>query len=134
MKLAIVGSRFYKNKERIRKIIKNQFEKYGENLIVVSGGCPTGGDRFAKDLAIEMGIKYVEFPPIHSNYNKYCLNSSDMYNKPYSVSNFFSRNTEIAEYCDRLIAFVSKGIKANGTMDTVNKAKKLKKIVAILED
>lgn len=134
MKLAIVGSRAYPNKDRVRRILENQFEKYGGDLVVVSGGCPTGGDRFAKDLAIEMGIQYIEFPPAHSSYNKYCLDSSDRYNKPYSVSNFFTRNTQIAEYCDRLIAFVVKGVKANGTMDTVSKTKKLKKLVAILED
>lgn len=135
MKLAIVGSRAYKNEKKVRVLLEKYNGFYGAgNVEIISGGCPDGGDAIAKKIAIEMGLKYVEFPPIHSKYNFYCVNPPDQYNKPYHVSNFFTRNSQIAEYCDHLAAFVVCGVKANGTMDTFNKATKLKKRCFLFED
>lgn len=133
--LGVVGSRAYKNRERVCKVISHYIERYGaENLVIVSGGCPNGGDALAKDVALSLGLCYQEFPPKHSRHNEYCVNPPDQYNKAYHVSNFFERNTQIAEYCDHLVAFVVKGVKANGTMDTATKAKNFNKKVVILED
>lgn len=135
MRVGIVGSRSYTNEKRIRVVLEKYIEKYGaENLEVVSGGCPDGADSLAKDLALEMGLVYKEFPPIHANHNSYCVLPKENYNKPYHVSNFFTRNGQIAEYVDHLVAFVVNGIKANGTNDTVRKADKLDKKVLVLED
>jgi predicted Rossmann fold nucleotide-binding protein DprA/Smf involved in DNA uptake len=135
MRLGIVGSRSYTNSDRIKKIIEKYIEQYGaDNLAIVSGGCPNGGDFLAKKLALDMKLKYVEFPPIHSKHNSFCVKPASDYNKPYHVSNFFTRNTEIAEYCDHVVAFVVEGIKASGSLDTIRKAEKLKKIVTVFED
>lgn len=87
-----------------------------------------------KQIALELGISYQEYAPAHAKYNQYCVNSLDFYNKPYNVGNFFQRNTQIAENCDHLIAFVIKDVRCNGTMDTFNKAKKLDKQVFLFED
>lgn len=134
MNLAIVGSREFKNENKVKVLLNYYIKQYGDNLIVISGGCPNGADFLAKKVTLEMGLKYVEFPPIHFHHNEYCVISADCYNKPYHVSNFFTRNTQIAEYCDHLVAFIVKGIKANGTMDTFGKAKKLGKKVVLHED
>ena len=135
MKLAIVGSRAYNNCAKIRIFIEKYVGFYGAaNLEIISGGCPHGADAIAKKLALEMGLKYIEFPPIHSKHNSYCVNPPESYNKPYHVSNYFARNSEIAQYCEHLVAFIVEGIKASGTMDTFGKATKLKKHCFLFED
>lgn len=133
MKLGIIGSRAYKNKARIRKIVDFYINQY-KDITIVSGGCPDGGDALAKSVAIEMGVKYEEFPPKHASHNQYCILPVENYGKSFHVGNFFERNTLIAENCDHLIAFIVKGVKANGTMDTVGKARKLDKKVFVFED
>lgn len=133
MKLAIVGSRKYKNINRVRRLVDVFFTKFKDELLIVSGGAE-GADYLGKCVAIEKSIKYVEFPPLHKNHNEYCIKPPSDYNAPYSVGNFFLRNTEIANYCDFLVAFVLKDVPARGTMDTVGKARKLNKHVFIYED
>ena len=135
MKLAVVGSRSYTNQSRIRKIVDKYIEQYGAgNLTIVSGGCPKGADFLGKKIALELGLLYEEHAPAHARYNQHCVLPPDSYNKPYNVGNFFQRNTQVAENCDHLVAFVIKDVRCNGTMDTVNKAYKLKKQVFIYED
>lgn len=135
MIVGLIGSRSYMNVARIKAVIEKYIEKYGaENLIFVSGGCPDGADCLAKNLVLDMGLVYKEFPPKHSSYNCYCVLPKENYNKPYHVSNFFDRNGQIAEYVEHLIGFIVHGIKANGTKDTLKKATKLGKKVLVLED
>lgn len=134
MKLGIVGSREFTNENKVKVLLKCYIKQFGvDNLVIVSGGCPNGADFVAKKVALEMGLNYVEFPPVHFHHNEHCVNPPECYNKPYHVSNFFTRNTQIAEFCDHLVAFTVKGIKANGTMDTFGKAKKLGKKVILHE-
>lgn len=133
MKLGVVGSRSYNNYGKIKLIVGKYVAHYKE-VTIVSGGCPKGADKWAKEIALELGLKYEEFPPIHDRHNIYCVPGPENYGKPYHVRNFFSRNKLIAEYCDHLIAFVINGIKANGTMDTVREAKKAGKQVFVFKD
>ncbi len=44
---------------------------------------------------------------------------------------FFERNTLIAKEADQVIAFLVEGLKCNGTMDTVDKAKGMGKPVFV---
>lgn len=135
MKLAIVGSRSYKNVKKIRALLEKYIGFYGaSNLEIISGGAKDGADAIAKSLALEMGLKYTEFSPIHQRHNKYCVDPPECYGKPYHVGNFFARNGQIAEYCEHLVAFIVEGIRANGTMDTFNKAVKLNRKCFLFED
>lgn len=68
MKLAIVGSRAYTNKTRMKTVINYYQKQY--NLIIISGGCPQGADWLAKQLALEMTIHYHEYPPSHVPFNQ----------------------------------------------------------------
>jgi predicted Rossmann fold nucleotide-binding protein DprA/Smf involved in DNA uptake len=135
MKLAIVGSREFKNENKVRKLLELYIKQYGfENVTVVSGGCPDGADFLARKVALDMGLDYVEFPPKHRPHNPYCICPANEYNMPYHVSNFFVRNSQIAEHCEHLVAFTIKGVRCNGTMDTATKAKKMGKKVFVYED
>lgn len=82
---------------------------------LVSGGCPTGGDRFAENIARGLGLTIT----IHyANWSK-------------GPSAGFQRNTLIARDCDILIAVVASDRKG-GTEDTVDKVSRLGKKVILV--
>ena len=132
IKIGIVGSRSYTDKKKIKDLIFEIKEKYGDEVEIVSGGQKDGADGLAKKYALEFDMKYVEFPPSHYNNNMHCKLPATEYNKPYYVSNFFKRNKQIAEYSNIIVAFIPDGVESRGTMDTVGHAEKLKKLIKII--
>lgn len=105
------------------RIISAILEK-SKDIIIVSGGQPKGADGIAKNLALKrFHLEYREFAPRHYDWNEYCVPPKEEYSKPYHVGLFFQRNTEIAEYCDCLLAFFHLGLPSNGTNDTLQKFK-----------
>ena len=132
IKIGIVGSRSYTDKKKVKDLIFNIKEKYGDEVEIVSGGQPKGADGLAKKFALEFDMKYVEFPPSHYSHNMHCKLPATEYNKPYYVSNFFKRNKQIAEYSNIIVAFIPEGVESRGTMDTVGHAEKLKKLIKII--
>ena len=132
IKIGIVGSRSYTDKKKVKDLIFNIKEKYGDEVEIVSGGQPKGADGLAKKFALEFDMKYVEFPPSHYSHNMHCKLPATEYNKPYYVSNFFKSNKQIAEYSNIIVAFIPEGVESRGTMDTVGHAEKLKKLIKII--
>ena len=132
MKVGIVGSRKYTNKNKIKDFIYELKEVFGDEVEIVSGGCKFGADKYAKKFALEFDMKYVEFPAVHESYNIHCILPKYKYGKPYAVWHFFERNKEIAKYSDKINAFIPMGIKSNGPMNTIEHAQKMKKKVIIL--
>mgnify|MGYP001300466086 FL=1 len=132
MKIAIVGSRKYDNKIKIKEFIFKCKELFGDNLEIVSGGCKYGADKFAKQASVELDLKYVEFPPAHFTHNQHCIREAYNYGKPYAVWHYFERNKEIAEYSDMIVGFIPEGVKSNGTINTLNHAEKFNKKVIII--
>ena len=132
IKIGIVGSRSYTDRRKVKDLIFNIKEKYGDDVEIVSGGQPKGADGLAKKYALEFNLKYVEFPPSHYSHNMHCILPVGEYNKPYYVSNFFKRNKQIAEYSNIIVAFIPDGVESRGTMDTVGHAEKLKKLIKII--
>ena len=98
LRVGIVGSRKYENRKKIKDFIFKLKNEKGTDTIIVSGGCKTGADRYAKKYALELGLQYQEFPPFHDNWNIYCPKDQKDYGKPYNVKNFFARNKIIAAY------------------------------------
>ena len=133
IKIGIVGSRRYTNKQKIKDLIFEIKEKYGDEVEIVSGGQKDGADGYAKKFTLEFDMKYVEFPPAHYSWNMHCKLPATDYNKQYYVTNYFKRNKQIAEYSDIIVAFIQKGVKSRGTMNTIHYAEKLKKLVQILD-
>jgi len=127
MKVAIVGSRRYENKKKIKDFVFKLKEQYGTDTIVVSGGCKMGADRYAKKYALELGLQYEEYPPFHDVHNLYCTMPSSRYSRPYSIKNFHARNKIIAGTSDFVVAFIPEGIISDGTLSTLNYAKKFDK-------
>ena len=133
MKIAIVGSRSYTNTKKIKDFIFKLKEKFGDELEIVSGGQKDGADGLAKKYALEFDMKYVEFPPTHYNWNMHCKLPASQYDRPYYVTNFFKRNKQIAEYSDIIVAFIPDGVESRGTMNTIEHAKKEKKLIQIIK-
>ena len=132
MKVAIIGSRMYENTRKIKDALFQLKQKFGDNLIIVSGGAKDGADKFARKYALEFGIKYKEFNPAHTTKNLYSAMSDNYYNKVYHVSQFHHRNMLIARDCDVMMAFIPNGADSKGSMSAIKRAKKLNKKVTII--
>ena len=132
MKIAIVGSRRYENKKKIKDFVFKLKEQYGTDTIIVSGGCKTGADKYAKKYALDLGLQYEEYPPFHEVHNLYCTMPSSRYGKEFSMKNFFARNKIIAGVADFVVGFIPEGVEANGTSNTLEYAKKFKKKFVVI--
>ena len=127
MKIAIVGSRRYENKNKIKDFIFKLKQQYGTDTVIVSGGCKHGADKYAKKYSLELGLQYEEYPPFHEVHNLYCTMPESRYGKPYNIRNFHARNKIIAGTSDIIVAFIPEGVESDGTFSTLNYAKKLDK-------
>jgi len=132
MKIAIVGSRRYESKKKVKDFIFKLKNEYGEDTKIISGGCKDGADRYAKKYALEFGLQYEEYPPAHKAHNLYCPLHERNYGKPYSVKHFFARNKQIAIHSEYVVAFIPRGDDARGSMNTVNYAKKFGKKTLVI--
>lgn len=132
MKVAIVGSRKYVSKNKIKDFIFRLREKYGDDVSVVSGGCKDGADKYAKKYALELDVDYIEYPPIHEQPSMYCPEPDYLYAKKYTVWNFFKRNRQIAKHSDVVVAFIPVGVESKGSLDTLKHAKDFNKKIMVI--
>jgi hypothetical protein len=102
-------------------------QKFGDDLIIVSGGCQHGADRYAKKFALELGCKYKEHNPSHTVQNLYSAMNESFYNKEYKPRNFFHRNKFLVKDITHLIVFISEGVPGSDVIDTIEQVKKLNK-------
>ena len=71
LKVGIVGSRKYENRQKIKEFIFKLKQDKGLDTIIVSGGCPKGADYYAKKYAHELGLQNEEYPPAQVSHNLY---------------------------------------------------------------
>lgn len=108
-RIIIIGSRRRDDAVADWLIIENDFLKiYVPGDIIVSGGCPKGGDRFAEALSAKYQVPIIIFP---ADWKRFGRGAG------------FIRNTDIAKNGDVLIACVAPDRKG-GTEDTIKKFKK----------
>lgn len=134
MRVAIVGSRVYENKRKIRDMIYRLKQTFGDKLEIVSGGAQNGADKYAKKYSLELGVSYKEFNPAHTVKNLYSAMPESYYGKEYHVSQFYHRNELIAKYADKMIAFIDSNAKSSGSYHAVTMAQKHKKPVVIVNE
>tara|TARA_R100001594_G_scaffold139198_1_gene183388 strand:+ start:5698 stop:6099 length:402 start_codon:yes stop_codon:yes gene_type:complete len=132
MKVALIGSRNYENTRKIKDTLFQLKQKFGTDLIIISGGAQYGADKFARKYALEFGIKYQEYNPAHTQKNLYSAMSDNYYDKPYHVSQFHHRNMLIAKACDVMMVFIPNGDNAAGSLSAIKNTKKLNKPVTII--
>ena len=51
MKVAVVGSRRYNNRKKIKEFIYMCIQEFGKDVTIISGGCRQGADYLAKKYA-----------------------------------------------------------------------------------
>ena len=132
MKIAIIGSRTYENSRKVKTLLSDLKRRFGNELTVISGGCPDGADKYVKKFSIEFEIDYKEYNLAHTPKNLYSAMSEEYYGKPYHVSQFHHRNLLIARTCDVMIALIPDGVKADGSESAIKSAKRFKKKVVII--
>lgn len=111
-RVAIVGSRDFKNLEAVREWVN----KLPPETVIVSGGA-RGVDRTAADAARQRGLAVMEFL---ADWNKHGKRAG------------FIRNQLIVENCDRVIAFWD--YQSRGTNDTIRKARAAGLAVLVIGD
>lgn len=110
MKIAIVGYRYYINKQDFDEKITEIIQHYDiTNLTIISGGAK-GTDTLAKKFAISKNIPFIEILPDWKKFGK----------KAGPI-----RNRIIVKKAELIIAFLS--TKSIGTRDTINYAKNIGK-------
>ena len=127
MKIAIIGSRGYTNKRKIKEFIFQLKNKFEEDLVIVSGGAKDGADKYAKRFALDFEVNYSEFPPYHEPHNIHCVKGSFRYGKPYNVGHYHRRNKDLVEYSDKVVAFCKDGVVTNGTLSALKYSEKINK-------
>lgn len=111
MKVAVVGSREYTNKEKVKDLIFELKKKFGEELVIISGEQAHGADKLAKMCALELNVTYQCFPPAHYQWNSFCVKQPFYYGRPFQLKNYHIRNSEIVKYSDVVIIFIPPGTK-----------------------
>lgn len=114
MKIIIAGSRHFNNYELLKKYCNRVLSNVKEEIEIVSGTA-IGADKLGEQYALEMGYKLSRFPADWGTFGK---------------AAGAIRNQEMAEYSDALIAFWDG--RSRGTLDMINKAKKFKLKVRVL--
>ena len=126
IKIGIVGSREYINKQKVIEIVDLCIQKYGKELMIISGGA-RGADTLGKEVALEKALSYREYNPAHEAWNLYSGKPKEFYGKPFNKGHYFERNTFIAQDSDILFAFIPSEHQSNGTNDTIGKVEKMNK-------
>lgn len=132
IKVGIVGSRTYENKDKIKEMIFMLKQKLG-NVEIVSGGATHGADKYAKKFALELGLEYSEFNPAYTSKNLYSVMPIEYYDQPYHISQLMHRNELIVMYADQVIIFRSAG-ESNGSDHVLKMCKKHNKPFVIIGD
>jgi hypothetical protein len=117
MKLAIIGSRSFNERNKFWSVLNKFLLDKTYPTFIISGGA-VGADSLAEEWAEEKRIETLIFKP---QYDKFSGKES------WKANN--ERNTQIANYCDYLLAFWD--MKSTGTRDTIEKTIDLRKHVYI---
>lgn len=113
--ISVVGSRTFKDYTLLKRTLNEIRERSHERSVVLVSGGARGADQLAERYAREYSLPIRILSPDWNRYGK---------------SAGLRRNTDIVQECDILVAFWDQ--KSNGTRDSINKARRMKKDLKII--
>jgi len=116
IRLAVIGSRTFSDRERLFKILDTNAHQI---KLIVSGGAK-GADTLATDWARERGVPYLVFPALWHDPETGLVNKGAG----------FKRNWDIIRQAEKVLAFWDGASK--GTAHSIDIAKQLGKTVKIV--
>jgi hypothetical protein len=126
MKIAVIGSRGFDDYYLLEKILRE------ENISLLITGCAKGADSLAINYAKENNISILKKEAKWNDLShEDAIIKTHTDGKKYDAKAGIRRNTEIIEEADKVIAFWDGTSK--GTLDSLNKAKRLKKQIKIVK-
>lgn len=114
MNIGIVGGRTFNDYDLLKKTLDAFIENKSSLTAIVSGGA-SGADTLAEKYANELEVDMIVYRPDYKKIGRLAA---------------LARNTQIIEHSDVVFAFWDG--KSRGTMDSINKAKKMKKQLFII--
>jgi hypothetical protein len=131
-KIALAGSLRWDDRVKIKEVIFNLKQRFGDKLDVIGGGLKDGADSICKKFCLEFNIEFAEMPPHDYQWNPFCLEPAYMYGKAYNIKNIYIRNEKLSQECDILILFRVKDDNAQFLDDLIVRfQKKDKKLLVI---
>lgn len=115
--ITIAGSRKFTDRDKMKAVIRAR-QKLFDNIILCSGGAE-GADTLAREIAEELGIKFVELS----------VEISERVGTAAYVRAHYARNTSMAEFGDELHCFYVTEFPDGGTKNTDLKAHRMSKPV-----
>ena len=136
MKIAVIGSKEYENKTKIKDFIfslSNQSKHISNQIIIASGGRNHGADKYVKKYSIEFGLLYKEYNPAHTTYNLYSAMKPSYYGKSKMIYDETLRNKIMIDSIHKLVIFLNEHeIPSKEIQDIIKYAeKKSKKIIIV---
>lgn len=105
MRVALIGSEKYENRNEIKDLVFKLKQKYGDDLILITRGYKNGIERWVRKFSLEMGCKYIEYNPASTPMNLYSGMSEEYYEKPFHPTQPLHQYNCIVENADKLIYF-----------------------------
>lgn len=115
MNISIIGSRSFNDALLFNKAVNEIIESINEPVTIISGGAK-GADSLAATYAKQNNLPLLEYKP---DWKKYGRGAGPV------------RNAQIISDADLIIAFWD-GV-SKGTLDAINKAKKMNKLVHLVQ-
>lgn len=106
-KILVTGSRDWSDREGLRQAMAREIARAGgDDVLLVSGACPSGADMMAEEFFNELGLTIERHP---ANWKKYGKRAG------------FKRNRDMVEFgANVCVAFIKDG--SNGATHTANLA------------
>lgn len=121
MRIAIVGSRCIKDKDRVYPIVQRFLKDHTHGTVTIVSGGASGVDALAIEYAKSVGLDSIIFEPYHVLDRKV----------EFSPKYFFIRNKQIVDNCDKVLAIWDG--KSGGTEHTIKYAYSHQKPIMVVK-
>lgn len=127
MNIGIIGSKGFSSHDIIKQLLYKLKTEFGEDLVICSGGTPTGTEFLVKKYALQFNLGYKEFNPANTKQNLYSFEPENYYEKKYHVSHGIHRYKRLIIHCNIIFIVKEKGVQDSQLLDAALYCKKINK-------